>query len=315
MNAFPRYPSHLRNRPADWTSFADVAVTNGDGRFLESDSGSDDDSDELGGPNEYGAQHGTLAVMPASAGPTWFEQGAEGFQQKCNGSSSAPAAASTPTGEKGPQVMEKFEKEIKKKGESLGLEAIVLVGLDEDWEEGDEEEDPYTLLTIDEIRERVVVAFFPKQCVLEIEKRTNELAMVGMDSAEDIFPMRNTASSAVMFQIIAKSLSQVQGHLKKEKYEKAFAMLLGITIAAHMDDHWWHDTDDNQTPANLTKALAKTWQGVLARTNDELGGIPEETRMAVRKKLSSIRTGWETEGPQFGQNLKFKWNKVAPTRE
>ena len=56
---------------------------------------------------------------------------------------------------------------------------------------------------------------------------------------------------------------QVQAHLKKENYAAAFASLWGITCAAHMEDHWWHDTDDCETPCNLTKALAKSWQAPL----------------------------------------------------
>ena len=53
---------------------------------------------------------------------------------------------------------------------------------------------------------------------------------------------------------------------------------------------------------------------MLARSNEELGGIPEESRLSVRKKLNTIKAEWEGEGPQFGQPLKFKWNKIKPAR-
>ena len=305
-NAFPRYPSHLRDR--DFSKAA-VEIYGDDGRFDCSDS--DDDSSD--GSTSLEEQLG----LPST--PLWYEQGEEGFKpvrEQVTAAAAAAAVVASSNGAKGPEVMAAFEREVKMKGDAMGKQAIVLQSEEMGaFSDDDEEEiDPYTRMTIKELRAKVHVAYLNDTTVKQLEKWRNELEMVGMDDDEEgMFSIRNTASSYEMYRIIAKAIAVTERHLKKESFSDAFDALLGITISAHCDDHWWHDTDDTETPSALTKHLAKLWQRVLSQSNNDLGGLGDETRTAVKKKLASIRKEWETEGPEFGQPLKFKWNKVTPT--
>jgi len=56
--------------------------------------------------------------------------------------------------------------------------------------------------------------------------------------------------------------------------------------------------------------LAKQWQKALSRSNEELGGISDETRTNVKKKLHLIQQEWESDEDFV---LPFKWNKITPT--
>jgi len=134
-----------------------------------------------------------------------------------------------------------------------------------------------------------------------------------------------------MYRIIQKFISKVQGFLKNNKLVDAFDTLLGVTLASHGDDYWWHDTDCQVTPAKIsktlpnltffclqvtpgkiTKKLGALWAQIFS--GDGVKSINKVSMTAIKKKLARIQKEWEEEGPQFGQDMKFPWDK-APAQK
>lgn len=182
-NAFPRFPSHLRDRPADWGSFADMDIINDDGRFESSDEDGDDSdsSDEdIGCGRRQGSIVAAIEASP-SGEPSWFEQTAEGFTKKGDTSTSGGAVV------KGEEAMMLFMQEIKVKAEALGLASVPLdLVMDPGGGDDDEEDDPYADCTLEEIRARLVVCYLPREALDETEKWGGELDRVGLaDEDED----------------------------------------------------------------------------------------------------------------------------------
>merc|ERR1712216_709569 len=76
----------------------------------------------------------------------------------------------------GAKAFEAFERDMKATEKQLGLKAVVLKPYVA--EEEDEEEEPVTL---DKLRNEVIVAYLPSQARMEISAARHAMSMVGRD--------------------------------------------------------------------------------------------------------------------------------------
>ena len=94
------------------------------------------------------------------------------------------------------------------------------------------------------------------------------------------------------------STTSTSSNDNNNNWQEKFDLLLGFTDTLKEHDVWMHDHEDGWGGEKMVEQLAKSWQLVLERTNEELGVDPEYTRPGVVALLEQFKEAVESVEPQ-----------------